>query len=45
MMMQDTPDIQQLNQQARMEGLAATQRRQGKTTKADQIQDLLELNK
>ena len=45
MMMQDTPDIQQLNQQARMEGLAATQRRQGKTTKADQIQDLLEMNK
>jgi hypothetical protein len=27
-----------------MEGLAATQRRQGKTTKADQIQDLLEMN-
>ena len=45
MMMNDSPDIQQLNQQARMEGLAATQRRQGQSKKADQIQELLELNK
>jgi hypothetical protein len=45
MMMNDTPDIQQLNQQARMEGLAATQRRQGRSDRANQIQDLLEMNK
>jgi hypothetical protein len=44
-LMQDSPDIQQLNQQAQIEGLAATQRKQGNSKRADQLQTLVEMSK
>jgi hypothetical protein len=44
-LMNDTPDIQQLNQQARLEALAATQRKQGNSQRADQVQQLLDIAK
>jgi hypothetical protein len=44
-LMNDSADIQQLNQQARLEALAATQRRQGNSQRADQVQQLIDIAK
>ncbi|MEY4418021.1 MAG: hypothetical protein RIQ88_459, partial [Actinomycetota bacterium] len=44
-LMNDSPDIQQLNQQARLEALAATQRKQGNSQRADEVQALLDIRK
>ena len=44
-LMNDSPDIQQLNQQARLESLAATQRKQGNSQRADEVQALLDIRK
>lgn len=44
-LMNDSADIQQLNQQARLEALAATQRKQGNSQRADQVQQLLDIAK
>ena len=44
-LMNDSADIQELNQRARLEALAATQRKQGNNQRADQVQQLLDIPK